>query len=75
MNKCIFEYNTVEGRCCNKQGGNCIGYDICKEKKIALVSCFTCLFNNKLDDICEENKQYFYAEFGKNCLNYKNEQM
>jgi len=38
-----------------------------------MTSCFSCLFNNKLDDKCEENLQYFYAEFGKNCPNYKAE--
>ena len=38
-----------------------------------LKSCFTCLFNNKLNDTCDENLQYFYAEFGKDCPNYKEE--
>jgi hypothetical protein len=34
-------------------------------------SCFTCIFNNKVEDKCDKDKQYFYAEFGKNCLDYK----
>lgn len=34
-------------------------------------TCSNCVFNNEFEDKCNEDKQYFYAEFGKDCPNFK----
>jgi hypothetical protein len=40
-----------------------------RREKMNIISCYTCIFNN--DDTCDEGNQYYYAEFGRDCPNYK----
>jgi hypothetical protein len=38
-----------------------------------MIACYSCVFNNKLEDKCEKLNTEFFAKFGRNCPDYKEE--